>query len=195
MINVGIVGATGYTGVELIRLLALHTSVKIKVVTSNSEKDRAVADVFPSLRTFSNLKYEAHDSPKLAQCDLVFFATPHATAMHYVPNLLEQGCKIIDLSADFRIKDPEIWKEWYAVKHACPELLVSAVSGHRKQSQRWPQRRNPVQNAVGPAPPAARRSGWPGPRASRGERVVFSLGASTGRTNVGCERDNRFATK
>ena len=129
MISVGIVGATGYTGVELIRLLVLHPSVEIKVVTSNSEKGRAVADVFPGLRTFTHLEYEGHDSPRLAQCDLVFFATPHATAMHYVPKLLDQGCKVIDLSADFRIKDPEIWQEWYAVKHACPELLESAVYG------------------------------------------------------------------
>ncbi len=129
MINVGIVGATGYTGVELLRLLSAHKGVAVKVVTSNSEKGKAVADVFPNLRSIIDLKFVEHDSKQLNTCDLVFFATPHATAMHYVPGLLAQGCKVIDLSADFRIKDIQVWEHWYQVKHTCPDLLQSAVYG------------------------------------------------------------------
>jgi N-acetyl-gamma-glutamyl-phosphate reductase len=129
MISVGVVGATGYTGVELLRLLSTHEAVDLKVATSNSEKGKAVTEVFPSLRSHIDLEFVEHDSEQLHSCDLVFFATPHATAMHYVPKLLDQGCKIIDLSADFRIKSPDIWEHWYQVKHASPELLETAVYG------------------------------------------------------------------
>jgi len=129
MIGVGIVGATGYTGIELLRLLSVHGAVEIKVVTSNSEKGKAVTDVFPSLRSHIDLVFVGHDSDQLNSCDLVFFATPNATAMHYVPGLLDKGCKVIDLSADFRIKNPDIWEHWYKEKHSCPELLQSAVYG------------------------------------------------------------------
>lgn len=129
MISVGIVGATGYTGVELLRLLSVHEGVEVKVVTSHSKKGKAVSDVFPGLRSYVDLEFVKHDSEQLNSCDLVFFATPHATAMYHVPKLLEQGCKIIDLSADFRIKNPDVWEHWYQVEHACPELLQSAVYG------------------------------------------------------------------
>jgi len=129
MIGVGIVGATGYTGIELLRLLAGHADVEIKVATSNSEKGKAVSDVFPSLRTIVDLEFVEHDSEQLNACDLIFFATPHATAMHHIPKLLDQGCKVVDLSADFRIKNVDVWEHWYQVKHVCPELLPSAVYG------------------------------------------------------------------
>ena len=137
MINVGVVGATGYTGVELLRLLSGHEAVAITVATSNSEKGKATTDVFPSLRTHTDLEFVEHDSKQLESCDIVFFATPHATAMHHVPKLLEHGCRIIDLSADFRITDAVTWEQWYQTRHACPELLDSAVYGlpelNRKQ--------------------------------------------------------------
>lgn len=129
MISVGIVGATGYTGVELLRLLSVHDEVEVKVVTSNSEKGKAVTDVFPGLRSFVDLKFVEHTSDELNSCDIVFFATPHATAMHYVPKLLDKGCNVIDLSADFRISNPDIWQQWYKEKHICPELLENAVYG------------------------------------------------------------------
>ena len=129
MISVGIVGATGYTGIELLRLLSVHEGVEVKVATSNSEKGQAVTDVFPGLRSTIDLEFVEHDSAQLNSCDLVFFATPHATAMHCVPKILDQGCKVIDLSADFRIKNSEVWEHWYKEKHACPELLASAVYG------------------------------------------------------------------
>jgi N-acetyl-gamma-glutamyl-phosphate reductase len=129
MINVGVVGATGYTGIELLRLLSKHEAVELTVVTSNSEKGKLVQDVFPNLRAHVDLEFKNHESEQLKSCDIVFFATPHATAMHYVSNLLEQGCKIIDLSADFRIFDAALWEQWYEVKHACPNLLNKAVYG------------------------------------------------------------------
>lgn len=129
MINTGIVGATGYTGVELMRLLSGHPDVALTVVTSESEQGVAAAAVFPGLRSHVELGFERHDSDRLKACDLVFFATPHATAMHYVSDLLDQGCKIIDLSADFRIKDIELWEQWYGEKHACPGLVDQAVYG------------------------------------------------------------------
>jgi len=129
MIKVGVVGATGYTGIELLRLLSKHDAVELVVATSNAEKGKAVRDVFPSLRMHVDLEFVGHDSELLKSCDFIFFATPHATAMYHVPKLLEQGCKIIDLSADFRISNPTLWEQWYQVSHACPELLNQAVYG------------------------------------------------------------------
>ena len=128
MIRIGIVGATGYTGEELLRLLSLHDSVEVAVVTSDTRKGKLLADIFPSLGQF-DLRFVSHNSDSLYSCDLVFFATPNATAMHYIPTLIEKGCRIIDLSADFRIQSPEIWQYWYKEKHVCPELLESAVYG------------------------------------------------------------------
>ena len=129
MIKIGIVGATGYTGVELLRLLAIHPSAEIVVVTSNSEKGKKVTDIFPNMHSHIDLEFDDHQTDKLSSCDVVFFATPHATAMHYVPKLLDHGCRIIDLSADFRLTDPIKWQEWYKEKHTCPELLKEAVYG------------------------------------------------------------------
>ena len=127
--KVGIVGATGYTGVELLRLLLGHEQVDIHVVTSNSEKNRYVTDVFPSLSGYLDLKFSGHDAPALTECDVVFFATPHATSMYKIPELLNANVKIIDLSADFRLQDVDQWQYWYGVEHAAPELLKSAVYG------------------------------------------------------------------
>ena len=129
VLKVGIVGATGYTGVELLRLLVGHEQVDVHVVTSNSEKDQYVTDIFPSLSGYLDLKFSEHDSPALTECDVVFFATPHATSMYKIPELLNASVKIIDLSADFRLQDAEQWQHWYGVEHAAPELLETAVYG------------------------------------------------------------------
>ncbi len=129
MIKVGIVGATGYTGVELLRLLVLHPQAEIIVVTSNSEQGKRVDEVFPGLRGHCSLTFDVHETEKLSDCQLVFFATPHATAMKYVPALLEQNIQVIDLSADFRLKDAALWKDWYKQEHSCPDLLDIAVYG------------------------------------------------------------------
>lgn len=129
MIKVGIVGGTGYTGVELLRLLAAHPEVALSVITSRSEAGTKVADMFPSLRGVVDLVFSEPDQSNLTACDLVFFATPNGVAMQSVPELLDAGVKVIDLAADFRLKDAELWAEWYGQPHACPALLEEAVYG------------------------------------------------------------------
>ena len=129
MLKCGIVGGTGYTGVELLRLLARHPHVDISLVTSRGEAGRPVAELFPNLRGYLDLHFEQPDPARLADCDLVFFATPNGTAMKEVPALLDAGVKVIDLAADFRLKDPAVWEQRYGMSHACPELLAEAVYG------------------------------------------------------------------
>ncbi|HFD92508.1 MAG TPA: N-acetyl-gamma-glutamyl-phosphate reductase [Gammaproteobacteria bacterium] len=128
-IKAGIVGATGYTGGELIRLLLMHPHVDIAVVTSRSEAGRHVTELFPNLRQRLNLAFTAPDTTQLAACDVIFFATPNGTAMTMAPHLLQEGARVVDLSADFRIKDSGVWSHWYGMTHACPELLAEAVYG------------------------------------------------------------------
>ena len=128
-ITVGIVGGTGYTGVELLRLLALHPQVEIAAITSRSEDGRAVSDLFPNLRGHLDLQFSQPDAASLAKCDVVFFATPNGTAMKLVPELLTAGTRVIDLAADFRLKDEVEWKKWYGMDHACPDVLAEAVYG------------------------------------------------------------------
>jgi N-acetyl-gamma-glutamyl-phosphate reductase len=129
MIKCGIVGATGYTGVELLRILVAHPEVELKIVTSRSEVGRRVDDFFPSLRGRLDVTFSEPDGDILSQCDVVFFATPNGIAMKGVPELLKDDVKVIDLAADFRLKDVALWEQWYGQKHACPELLEEAVYG------------------------------------------------------------------
>ncbi|PID44584.1 MAG: N-acetyl-gamma-glutamyl-phosphate reductase [Gammaproteobacteria bacterium] len=128
-IKVGVVGGTGYTGVELLRLLAVHPGVEIFAVTSRSEKGSIVSDMYPNLRGYVDQAFQEPDVELLRQCELVFFATPNGVAMKSVPSLLEAGVKVIDLAADFRIRDVTVWQKWYGMEHACPELLEDAVYG------------------------------------------------------------------
>lgn len=129
MIKVGIVGATGYTGVELLRLLAGHPDIEIKAITSRSEVGVPVASLFPNLRGIVDLTFCLPDLKNLKTCDVVFFATPHGVAQSLIPSLLQAGVKIIDLSADFRIRDISLWEQWYGQRHAAPELIAEAVYG------------------------------------------------------------------
>jgi N-acetyl-gamma-glutamyl-phosphate reductase len=129
MIRVGIVGGTGYTGVELLRILALHPHVEIKAVTSRADAGKRVDAAYPNLRGFVDAVFVEPATDALAGCDAVFFATPNGTAMRMAPDLLARGVRIIDLSADFRLKDPAVWAHWYGEPHACPELLDEAVYG------------------------------------------------------------------
>ena len=129
MIKVGIVGGTGYTGVELLRLLAAHPQAVLTTITSRKDAGTAVADMFPSLRGRVPLKFtDPQDSP-LAGCDVVFFATPNGVAMGRAGRLLDAGVRVIDLAADFRIKDVALWEKWYGMKHPSPELVAEAVYG------------------------------------------------------------------
>ena len=129
MKKVAIVGGTGYTGVELLRLLARHPQVEVCAITSRSEAGKAVSDIYPSLRGEYDLAFTAPTTETLAQADLVFFATPNGVAMKQVPDLLASGTKVIDLAADFRIQDIDVWSHWYGMEHACSELVTQAIYG------------------------------------------------------------------
>lgn len=129
MIKVGVVGGTGYTGVELLRLLVGHPGVELRVITSRSEAGQAVADMFPNLRGRLKLRFSEPDPSALAVCDVVFFATPNGTAMQATPELVRAGVRVIDLAADFRLRDPAVWEQWYGMPHACTEILAEAVYG------------------------------------------------------------------
>ena len=129
MIKVGVVGGTGYTGVELLRLLAGHPEVEVVAITSRAEAGVKVADYFPSLRGRFDLAFSDPASAPLKQCDCVFFATPNGVAMGQAKPLLEAGVRIVDFSADFRLKDRTVWEKWYKLPHASPELLPQAVYG------------------------------------------------------------------
>lgn len=129
MIKVGIVGGTGYTGVELLRILVNHPQVELKVITSRSEEGVRVDDMFQSLRGHTDLKFTVPDADKLGECDVVFFATPHGVAHSMATSILETGARIIDLSADFRLQDIETWEKWYNQSHGAKELVPQAVYG------------------------------------------------------------------
>lgn len=129
MLSVGVVGGTGYTGVELLRILVAHPKVQLEIVTSRSEAGNSIASLYPSLSHGIDISFTAPDITSLKQCDCVFFAAPNGTAMKMVPDLLAAGVKVIDLAADFRINDVATWEHWYMQSHACPDLLKSAVYG------------------------------------------------------------------
>jgi N-acetyl-gamma-glutamyl-phosphate reductase len=129
MIKLGIVGGTGYTGVELMRLLARHPAARVQVITSRSEAGKPVAELFPNLRGMVDLEFVAPQVDSYRECDLVFFATPNTTAMSQAEELLAAGIRVIDLAADFRIKDIPTWEQWYGATHACPALVEDAVYG------------------------------------------------------------------
>lgn len=129
MLKVGVVGGTGYTGVELLRLLAGHAEVQLVCVTSRSEAGQMVSSLYPNLRGIVDIPFSEPSVEQLSACDLVFFATPNGVAMKLTPALLEAGVKVIDLAADFRIQDLKVWEQWYGMEHACPDLVAEAVYG------------------------------------------------------------------
>jgi N-acetyl-gamma-glutamyl-phosphate reductase len=129
MIKVGIVGGTGYTGVELLRLLAAHPQAELQAITSRADAGTPVSQMFPSLRGYVDVPFTHPDQARLEQCDLVFFATPNGIAMQQARALLDAGVKVIDLAADFRLQDIPEWERWYGMSHACPDLVAEAVYG------------------------------------------------------------------
>ncbi len=128
-IKAGIVGGTGYTGVELLRLLCQHPHCDLRAITSRKEAGMPVADMFPNLRGRVDLRFTEPAAAGLEQCDVVFFATPNGVAMQEARALVDAGVRVIDLAADFRIRDVALWEQWYKMKHACPELVAEAVYG------------------------------------------------------------------
>jgi len=129
MIKVGIVGGTGYTGVELLRMLAQHPEVKLTAITSRKEAGMPVADMFSSLRGRVDIAFSTPEDAKLNECDAVFFATPHGVAMAQAKELLAANVRILDLAADFRLKDTQVFEQWYGMPHQCPDILEEAVYG------------------------------------------------------------------
>lgn len=129
MIKAGIVGGTGYTGVELLRLLSRHPGVELKAITSRKEAGMPVAQMFPSLRRHVDLAFSTPEAAGLSGCDVVFFATPNGVAMNEARTLVDAGVRIVDISADFRLADVAEWEKWYKMKHACPELVAEAAYG------------------------------------------------------------------
>ena len=136
-VSVGIIGGTGYTGVELLRLLSSHPHVVVKCITSRSEAGKAVTEIYPSLSGACDLVFEDPEAADLHACDVIFSAAPNGVAMQHAPGLLNAGCRVVDLSADFRLRDVAVWEKWYGMTHACPDLLGDSVYGlpelHREQ--------------------------------------------------------------
>ncbi|HIG67811.1 MAG TPA: N-acetyl-gamma-glutamyl-phosphate reductase [Porticoccaceae bacterium] len=129
MIKVGVIGGTGYTGAELLRLLTGHPNVEIAAVTSRSNQGELVSDIYPNLRGIVDVPFVTPELNNLSGCDVVFFATPHGVAQSSVPGFLEAGIKVIDLSADFRLRDQSVWEKWYGQPHQASGLLPRAVYG------------------------------------------------------------------
>ena len=129
MIKVGIAGASGYTGLELIRLLANHPEVELSVLTSETYKEKSIADVFPSLNGIININLQSLDVEILKSCDVIFLALPHTIGMDILPELLKSNCKVIDLSADYRLKNADTYSEWYSLTHTHPEFLSQVIYG------------------------------------------------------------------
>jgi N-acetyl-gamma-glutamyl-phosphate reductase len=127
--RIGIVGGTGYTGVELLRMLVPHPGVEVACLTSRSEAGKTVASLYPWLTHYGALAFEEPSIERLASCDLVFYATPNKIAMNEASRLLENDVKVIDLAADFRFSDQDIWSAAYGGPHAAPELLTQAIYG------------------------------------------------------------------
>ena len=128
-IKVGIVGGTGYTGVELLRLLSQHPNAQLTAITSRKEDGMPVADMFPNLRGRVDLCFQTPEKANLEQCDVVFFATPHGVAMSQAKTLLDKGVRVIDLAADFRLQDTQVFEQWYKMPHSCPDVLKQSVYG------------------------------------------------------------------
>ncbi|MEX5770813.1 N-acetyl-gamma-glutamyl-phosphate reductase [Acinetobacter baumannii] len=129
VISVGIVGGTGYTGVELLRILLRHPKAQVLVLTSRTEAGKPVADMFPNLRGHTDLQFSDLNIDALKECDVVFFATPHGVAMQHAKDLITAGTKVIDLAADFRLQNLEQFEKWYGMEHACPDVLKDSVYG------------------------------------------------------------------
>ncbi len=129
MINAGILGGTGYAGIEVVRLLTKHPEVNIKYIVSHTFAGQKISEVYPSLRGICDIRCEELDLERAAECDVVFTALPHGASKEVIPKLFEKGLKIIDLSGDFRYDDPAVYEKWYGQKHDCPELLEKSVYG------------------------------------------------------------------
>ncbi len=129
MISAGVIGGSGYAGLELIRIISAHPEVELSVVTSRAENGKSIELLHPGLLPKSKLRLTDIDDPNLLKCDIVFFATPHGVAMKNALRFVEAGVRVVDLSPDFRLKNLNEWKKWYSMDHSCPTLVDAAVYG------------------------------------------------------------------
>jgi len=129
-INIGILGATGYTGAELLRLLLNHGGVEISWLTSEKFAGQKISDVFPHLKGFLDIKCESvRNLNEVTKADLVFSCLPHGTSMHFVNKMLDTGARVIDFSSDFRLSDKATYERWFSSKHKYSKYLKEAVYG------------------------------------------------------------------
>ena len=128
-IKAGVIGAAGFAGIELCRLLLAHPEFELAVATSDALEGTLLAESYPAFRGVTDLAFSSHVNADFTQCNVVFLAVPHTAAMSAAPDLLAQGVTVIDLSADFRLKDPAVYQQWYATPHTAPELLEGAAFG------------------------------------------------------------------
>ena len=130
MINVGIIGSTGYAGEYLIRILHAHPEVNLAHCASSHAKGKLISDVLPSLKNMVDITLRDEDMDAIADsCDIVFMAKKSTESMKYAPLLLEKGVRVIDIGGEFRLKDAAHYEKWYGQRHVCPELLDEAVYG------------------------------------------------------------------
>lgn len=127
--KVGIIGAAGFAGAELVRLVLQHPEFELAVITSNADAGTSLADVYPAFAGASDLVFTTHDDPAVKSCDLAFLAVPHTAAMAQAPALLDAGVTVVDLSADYRLADKDVYEQWYGAKHTSPELLATRSFG------------------------------------------------------------------
>ena len=128
-IKAGVVGAAGFAGIEAVRLLSAHPEFELVAITSSELAGTRLADAYPAFEDVSDLRFLAHDDPALDACDVVFLAVPHTAALAAAPGYIARGISVIDLSADFRLKDPAVYEQWYKVPHTQTELLARAARG------------------------------------------------------------------
>lgn len=128
-IKAGVVGAPGFAGIEAVRILLGHPEFELIAATSNEYAGKKISDIYPGFAGVTDLEFAAHSDAPLDQCDVVFLAVPHTAAMAQAPVLVEKGIAVIDLSADFRLKDPAVYEQWYQVEHTATDLLAEAAFG------------------------------------------------------------------
>lgn len=128
-IKVGVIGAAGYAGAELVRLLTQHPKFDLEVITSNSDAGTALSEVYPAFAGASDLVFTTHDDPAVKSCELVYLAVPHTGALAQVPGLFDAGVTVVDLSADYRLSDSAVYERWYGATHTSPDLLKIRAFG------------------------------------------------------------------
>ena len=190
-IKIGIVGGTGYTGVELLRLLALHPQAELSVITSRGEAGQPVADMFPSLRGYVDQAFTDPSQTDLTACDLVFFATPNGIAMQQARALLDKGVRVVDLAADFRIQDVAVWEKWYGMTHACPDLVSEAAYGLPEQNREQIRNARLVANP-GCYPTAVQLGFMPLLEAGVVDESALIADAKSGVTGAGRKTETQF---